>query len=254
MGLTTDWIDSHRSREGIAINTKIAAAPDPHHQSHEIQSSCSMMPNLEIENLSNDLDCNYWNNFLAEVFRHADNAEVTISQDAYAIIEMFATRHCDIFCRYVKRHCVAFLKRMGQLIQSKNYLTQRWYMKLLHDLLLKPQFESVMTTFINDWENLKIVMKLLKHHSKIISMESFHLFQLFVFNPNKHPCIHIVLWNNKDNLIRFFNHFHSNSNDPDFEEDKKYLCLLLSQLEKPASCATEDPKGHDSATSAIHCS
>ena len=60
-----------------------------------------------------------------------------------------------------------------------------------------------MMRYINDPNNLKILMNLLRQPSKTIQFEAFHVFKVFVANPNKTKPITEILLLNKDKLVDF---------------------------------------------------
>ncbi len=66
-----------------------------------------------------------------------------------------------------------------------------------------------MTKYISDPENLKLMMNLLRHKSRNIQFEAFHVFKVFVANPNKPRAIIDILQKNKERLITFLGNFHN---------------------------------------------
>jgi calcium binding protein 39 len=67
----------------------------------------------------------------------------------------------------------------------------------------------VMTKYISDEENLKLMMRMLRDKSKSIQFEAFHVFKVFVANPNKAEPILQILIKNKEKLVSFLNNFHN---------------------------------------------
>jgi hypothetical protein len=68
---------------------------------------------------------------------------------------------------------------------------------------------NVMTKYISDQQNLKLMMNLLRDKSKNIQFEAFHVFKVFVANPNKAKPILDILTKNKEKLISFLSNFHN---------------------------------------------
>lgn len=66
----------------------------------------------------------------------------------------------------------------GTLTSSKNYVTKRQSLKLLGEILLDRANFNVMTRYIANESNLKMVMNLLKDKSKNIQFEAFHVFKV----------------------------------------------------------------------------
>jgi calcium binding protein 39 len=66
-----------------------------------------------------------------------------------------------------------------------------------------------MTQYIGDAENLKLMMNLLKDKSRSIQFEAFHVFKVFVCNPNKTAKVREILFKNKDKIISFLSGFQN---------------------------------------------
>lgn len=71
-----------------------------------------------------------------------------------------------------------FFSAYSQLVQSTNYVTKRQSLKLLGEILLDRTNFKVMTRYISNEENLKVMMNLLKDKSKNIQFEAFHVFKV----------------------------------------------------------------------------
>lgn len=71
-----------------------------------------------------------------------------------------------------------FFKSFTTLIRSENYVTKRQSLKLLGEILLDRANFSVMTRYISDESNLKMMMNLLRDKSRNIQFEAFHVFKV----------------------------------------------------------------------------
>src|SRR5258708_25596295 len=76
---------------------------------------------------------------------------------------------------------VQFFAMYSRLINSSNYVTKRQSLKLLGEILLDLANFNVMTRFIAEEHNLKVIMNLLKDKSKNIQFQPFHAFTAIVF-------------------------------------------------------------------------
>merc|ERR1712050_275596 len=98
--------------------------------------------------------------------------------------------------------------------------TKRQSLKLLGELIL-------------DRHNFS-VMNMLKEKSRNIQFEAFHVFKVFVANPNKPKPILDILLRNQDKLVEFLTKFHTDrSEDEQFNDEKAYLIKQIKEL-KPA--------------------
>ena len=65
-----------------------------------------------------------------------------------------------------------------------------------------------MMRYIGDTSNLKRIMNLLRDPSKAIQFEAFHVFKVFVMNPEKNAAIVDLLTKNKEKLTDYLTDFH----------------------------------------------
>lgn len=99
-------------------------------------------------------------------------------------------------------------------------------MALTSPFLLYPRMR-----YISSKENLKTIMNLLRDKSASIQFEAFHVFKVFVANPKKPPEIVKILVTNRDKLVTYLTHFHTDKDDEQFREEKSLLINTLTKLE-----------------------
>lgn len=106
-----------------------------------------------------------------------------ISCDAYANLKETLTRHKPMVAEYLDKNYDRFFSSFTTLILSTNYVTKRQSLKLLGEILLDRANFAVMTRYIANEANLKMMMNLLRDKSKNIQFEAFHVFKVrsFVF-------------------------------------------------------------------------
>ena len=97
------------------------------------------------------------------------------------------------------------------------------------ELLLDRANFDIMTRFISNAENLKLLMNLLRDKSRNIQFEAFHVFKVFVANPNKTKPILDILIKNQEKLISFLAGFHNDRTDDEQFNDEK--AFLIKQIE-----------------------
>src|SRR5882762_4450990 len=73
-----------------------------------------------------------------------------------------------------------FFASFTTLILSDNYVTKRQSLKLLGEILLDRANFNVMTRYIANETNLKMMMNLLRDKSKNIQFEAFHVFKVCI--------------------------------------------------------------------------
>lgn len=80
---------------------------------------------------------------------------------------------------------------------------------MLGEILLDRSNFAVMTRYISNADNLKLMMNLLRDKSRNIQFEAFHVFKVFVANPHKTRPIVDILVKNQDKLVMFLGNFHN---------------------------------------------
>lgn len=104
-----------------------------------------------------------------------------ISCDAYTNLKETLTRHKTMVADYLDKNYDRFFSSFTTLIMSTNYVTKRQSLKLLGEILLDRANFSVMTRYIANETNLKMMMNLLRDKSKNIQFEAFHVFKVRFF-------------------------------------------------------------------------
>ncbi len=108
--------------------------------------------------------------------------------------------------------------------------------KLLGELLLDRTNFNIMTRYISSVDNLKLMMNLLRDESRSIQFEAFHVFKVFVANPNKAKGIVDILLKNQEKLVSFLGKFHTDrSDDEQFNEEKTFLIKQVQALQPPSN-------------------
>jgi calcium binding protein 39 len=87
-----------------------------------------------------------------------------------------------------------------------------------------------MMKFISDKANLKVIMGLLRHKQAAVQFEAFHVFKVFVANPDKQSDVTEILAANKAKLISFLQGFQNEKEDEQFAEEKAMLVDTLAAL------------------------
>ncbi|KAF8656647.1 hypothetical protein AX16_002452 [Volvariella volvacea WC 439] len=153
-----------------------------------------------------------------------------VSCDAFANLKENLTRHKSMVADYLDKNYDRFFSSYTTLILSTNYVTKRQSLKLLGEILLDRANFNVMTRYIANEANLKMMMNLLRDKSKNIQFEAFHVFKVFVANPKKPPQIEGILRRNKDKLLVFLKNFHNDKEDEQFSDEKQFLIVQIQGL------------------------
>ncbi|XP_020995508.1 uncharacterized protein LOC107482688 isoform X2 [Arachis duranensis] len=124
-----------------------------------------------------------------------------------------------------------FFDLYEKLLTSPNYVTRRQSLKLLSDFLLEAPNSQIMRRYILEVRYLKVMMTLLTDSSKNIQLSAFHIFKVFVANPNKPQDIKLILAKNREKLVDLLQNLSpgKGAEDEQFEEEKEFI---IKEIEK----------------------
>jgi len=172
----------------------------------------------------------YSDNFY-DFFKYVEVSTFDIASDAFATFKELLTKHKMLAADFLETNFDKVFGQYQKLLHSDNYVTRRQSLKLLGELLLDRHNFSVMTRYISNPDNLKLMMNMLKEKSRNIQFEAFHVFKVFVANPNKPKPILDILLRNQDKLVDFLSKFHNDrSDDEQFNDEKAYLIKQIKEL------------------------
>lgn len=156
-----------------------------------------------------------------------------ISTESFQIINLIFLKNPKMISNEFfnnKNNLNKFIEKIDGLLKHGNYVTKRQGIKLLSTMILGRAFNQLMTTYISSSDNLKIIMILLNDKSKNLQIETFHIFKVFVANPNKNKQICDILLRNRDKLLRFFEINFNNVQDTNLKQEKDYIVHILNEL------------------------
>ncbi|KAJ1966111.1 conidiophore development protein hyma [Dipsacomyces acuminosporus] len=169
-------------------------------------------------------------------FTYVEGANFDVASDAFANFRDTLTKFKAPANKFLQENYDKFFAKYTDLLLSSNYVIRRQSLKLLGEILLERRNFHVMTRYINYSDNLKLVMNALGDKSKSIQYEAFHIFKIFVANPNKTPEVFNILRNNRDKLIGFLSKFQTDKDsDEQFKDEKAFLIREIQKLRPPAS-------------------
>lgn len=163
-------------------------------------------------------------------FNYVELATFDVASDAFGTFKELLTKHKALSAEFLEKNYDKVFELYTQLLKSQNYVTRRQSLKLLGELLLDRANFNIMTKYISDSANLQLMMILLKDKSKSIQFEAFHVFKVFVANPNKTPPISKILTKNKEKLLTFLGNFHNDNEEEQFNDEKQFLIKQIQAL------------------------
>ncbi|MEW5303377.1 MAG: hypothetical protein WDW38_001704 [Sanguina aurantia] len=168
------------------------------------------------------------------LFEEVEVSNFEVASDAFSTFKDLLTRHKPIVAAFLQEQYDKFFPAYLKLLQSTNYVTRRQSLKLLGELLLDRSNVKVMVRFVSGVQHLMQMMVLLKDPSRSIQFEAFHVFKVFVANPNKPQPIVDILTNNRDRLLKYLEDFHTEKDeDEQFKEEKALIIKEIIMLAPP---------------------
>lgn len=191
------------------------------------------------------------------VWKLLDNCMIQqfeISTQSFILINLLFLRNTKMISNEFfnnKNNLNIFIQKINTMLKHGDYVAKRQSIKILSTMILGRSFSQLMTTYISNAENLKLIMLLLNATSKNLQLEAFHIFKVFVANPNKPKSVCDILLANREKLIKFITVNFVDSPDRNLKREKQYIINVLEELpEKYKKQFTEDVNvGEDSAIS-----
>lgn len=110
----------------------------------------------------------------------------------FHLMQELLTRHKILCAEFLEANYDNVFTHYQRLLNSENYVTRRQSLKLLGELLLDRHNFTVMTKYISNPDNLKLMMNMLKEKSRNIQFEAFHVFKVTSCNPSSFNFIRII--------------------------------------------------------------
>uniref|UniRef100_A0A3Q3F463 Calcium binding protein 39 n=1 Tax=Labrus bergylta TaxID=56723 RepID=A0A3Q3F463_9LABR len=173
-----------------------------------------------------------WSEQFYDFFRYVEMSTFDIASDAFATFKDLLTRHKLLSAEFLEQH---YDRNVFGFPTNESLSLSVTGIQLLGELLLDRHNFTIMTKYISKPENLKLMMNLLRDKSRNIQFEAFHVFKVFVANPNKTQPILDILLKNQTKLIEFLSKFQNDrTEDEQFNDEKTYLVKQIRDLKRPA--------------------
>ncbi|XP_009339937.2 calcium-binding protein 39 [Pyrus x bretschneideri] len=164
-------------------------------------------------------------------FKYVELPNFDVASDAFSTFKDLLTKHGTVVSEFLTAHYDEFFDLYEKLLTSPNYVTRRQSLKLLSEFLLDTPNSHIMKRYILEVRYLKVMMTLLKDSSKNIQISAFHIFKVFVANPNKPREVKLILAKNHEKLTDLLQNLSAGKGDEDeqFEEEKE---LIIKEIER----------------------
>ncbi|XP_075494122.1 putative MO25-like protein At5g47540 isoform X2 [Primulina tabacum] len=162
-----------------------------------------------------------------------------VASDVAATFKELMTRHKSTVAEFLAANYGWFFADFNsKLLISSIYITRRYAVKLLGDILLDRSNTGVMINYVSSKDNMRVLMNLRRESHKSIQVDAYRVFKLLVCNQNKPPDIINILCANKSKLFRFLDAFNIEKEDELFEADKAQVMKEIEEFQStPAACS-----------------
>jgi calcium binding protein 39 len=164
------------------------------------------------------------------LFEHVQCAQLDVAADALSTLSELLTTHREPVFAFLSTHFARFFGAYRELLRSRNYVTRRQALKLLGDVIVHRRNFAVMSRYIGVKVELLLMMNLLRDKSRSIQFEAFHVFKVFVANPNMNDDIRAVLRRNRALLVPFLADFRPDIDDDQFKRERAFLIKSLNAM------------------------
>lgn len=165
---------------------------------------------------------------------HVNAASFDVASEALATITALVNSNRAALRELLEAQHEAFFGAFACMLGSKAYVPQLEGLKLLSDLLLDKDNFAVMVRFVASGAHLRCIMTLMRHPQPTVQFEAFHVFKLFVANPEKSDAVRAILVPNAPKLIAFMRVLCNDKDDPEFIKER---VLVIQKLEEAAAAA-----------------
>jgi len=164
------------------------------------------------------------------MFEWVEQSNFDVASHAQNTFKELLTRHPTIAAEFIETEFARFFEHFNRLLRSQNYVARRVSLKLLGEMLLERSNFNIMTEYIASSDNLKLIMNLLLDNRKNIQYEAFHVFKIFVANPNKAPAVASILKKNQAKMVSYLEDFLTDREDEQFHEDREMIIEEIRDL------------------------
>ncbi|KAK7303199.1 hypothetical protein RJT34_14101 [Clitoria ternatea] len=166
-------------------------------------------------------------------FKFVELPNFDVASDAFSTFKDLLTKHGNVVAEFLTVHYDEFFDLYEKLLISPNYVTRRQSLKLLSDFLLESPNSQIMKRYILEVRYLKVMMTLLRDSSKNIQISAFHIFKVFVANPNKPRDVKIILSKNQEKLLELLQNLSpgKGAEDEQFEEEKEFIIKEIKRIQ-----------------------
>ena len=166
---------------------------------------------------------------LTRYFHYSQLPVFELSSHAFDTLRLILLQYSELGYYYIIHHYTEFIELYNQLLQlHDNYYIKYQACKLLYDII--SQSHEIQLLYCTDSNNLRITMINLKGN-KQIQKQVYYILHVFICNYNAQSNIQRILYNNKDNFIKFLEQFECDTDDTRLIQSKVQMVEALQLID-----------------------
>jgi calcium binding protein 39 len=162
--------------------------------------------------------------------QHLGGSDFDRLATAFGTYDMLLVTHPDISAEFLNSRWEIFQIQFKQLLSSPNYLVQLNFLPILLKFMTSVECRFLFLRYIDDIENLQLIMALLKSSSRRVQNHAYSIFKLFVQNPRRADPITSALRKNRVKLCKFLTDFQLDGADPELEDERRKVISIIDGL------------------------
>lgn len=147
------------------------------------------------------------NNYAIWFFQYLVDDNFDKIGPAFASFDIILNTYVDLSVEHISSNWTLYLLQFKILLHSNSYIILSYFLNILYKFLNCRECKNLMMKFIDDPENLVIIMNLLKSPKRRLSVGSYNIFKLFAMNARRSKYTLSVLKENKDTLLQLLTNY-----------------------------------------------
>jgi calcium binding protein 39 len=199
-------------------------------------------------------DAFFQGSFFLDLLRYAKHDSITIACDVFSSLRqvlMASHEHKTRASRWISEHFRAFFGEYALLLApgEEFFWVRTQALLLLSSILFERDYQKVMLAYVDDVQQLRLCMNLLREPSAATRIQAFHIFKFFAANPRKTSAVRQILFRNRERLVQLLEAFLEHSSN-DEEVLRKDLTSTIARLQTLPAEPGGNPPASSSAVGA----
>uniref|UniRef100_A0A6S8AE18 Uncharacterized protein n=1 Tax=Aplanochytrium stocchinoi TaxID=215587 RepID=A0A6S8AE18_9STRA len=181
-----------------------------------------------------------------------------VVSDAFSTFKCILTQDPELVSSFLDINYDTVTQSVNGTLLSNNYVSIRWSLELLFDILLERRNHNFLMKYIRDKSNLVLIMQLMNVESPMISLSAYKIFKVFALNPRKTLEINNIMYRNSESLVAYIHHAYqvqmerADTNDQmPRSSERDQLLDVISKLERISAAENNSISVHTTQNNEI---